>query len=192
MIRLPKTAALVSLLAAAPALAAPETYVLDASHSQIVFSYNHLGFSTNWGMFSGFEGQIAFDQADPAASSVTVAFPVKTMLTGWQARFDHFMSPDFFDAAEDEMVSFTSTAIEVTGEKTAKITGDLTLNGVTKAVVLDAVLNAVGEHPMEKKPWAGFSATTTLLRSDFGLGAYAPFISDEVQVQISIEAMKAE
>ncbi len=191
MIRLAPLA-LAASLAAAPALAAPETYVLDASHSQIVFSYNHLGFSTNWGMFSGFEGQIAFDQADPAASSVTVSFPVKTMFTGWQARFDHFMSPDFFDAAEDEMVTFTSTAIEVTGETTAKITGDLTLNGVTKAVVLDAVLNAVGEHPMEQKPWAGFSATTTLLRSDFGLGAYAPFISDEVQVQISIEAMKAE
>lgn len=191
MIRL-SPLALAAALAATPALAAPEAYVLDASHSQIVFSYNHLGYSTNWGMFSGFEGQIAFDQADPAASSVTVSFPVKSMFTGWEARFDHFMSADFFDAAEDEMVSFTSTAIEVTGDATAKITGDLTLNGVTKAVVLDATLNAAGEHPMEKKPWAGFSATTTLLRSDFGLGAYAPFISDEVQVQISVEAMKAE
>jgi polyisoprenoid-binding protein YceI len=191
MIRL-SPLALAAALAATPALAAPEAYVLDASHSQIVFSYNHLGYSTNWGMFSGFEGQIAFDQADPTASSVTVSFPVKSMFTGWEARFDHFMSADFFDAAEDEMVSFTSTAIEVTGDATAKITGDLTLNGVTKAVVLDATLNAAGEHPMEKKPWAGFSATTTLLRSDFGLGAYAPFISDEVQVQISVEAMKAE
>lgn len=191
MIRLAPLA-LAAAMAATPALAAPETYVLDSSHSQIVFSYNHLGYSTSWGMFSGFEGQIAFDQADPAASSVTVSFPVKTMLTGWQARFDHFMSADFFDAAEDEMVSFTSTGIEVTGETTAKITGDLTLNGVTKSVVLDAVMNAAGEHPMEKKPWAGFSATTTLLRSDFGIGAFAPYVSDEVQVQISVEAMKAE
>lgn len=184
--------ALIAALTAAPAFAGAEKYVLDPSHSQIVFTYNHLGYSTSTGMFSGFDGEIQFDQANPAASSVTVAFPVKTMLTGWQARFDHFMSPDFFDATEDEMVSFTSTGIEVTGEKTAKITGDLTLNGVTKSVVLDAVLNQAGEHPMEKKPWAGFSATTTLIRSDYNLGAFAPFVSDEVQVAISVEASKAE
>ena len=184
--------ALAATLLATPALAAPEAYVLDASHRQILFSYNHLGYSTSYGMFSGFAGEIMFDQANPAASSVTVSFPVKTMLTGWQERFDHFMSPDFFAAADDEMVSFTSTAIEVTGENTAKITGDLTLNDVTKPVVLDAKLNQVGDHPMANKPWAGFDATVTLLRSDFNLGAFAPFISDEVQVAISVEAMKAE
>ncbi|WP_047995090.1 YceI family protein [Puniceibacterium sp. IMCC21224] len=172
--------------------AAPEAYVLDSSHSQIVFQYNHLGYSTGYGMFSGFAGEIQFDQEDPAASSVTVSFPVKSMLTGWQARFDHFMSPDFFAATDDEMVTFTSTAIEVTGENTALITGDLTLNEVTKPVVLDATLNQVGDHPMEGKPWAGFSATATVLRSDFNLGAFAPFISDEVQINLSVEAMKAD
>lgn len=186
------TLAAVAALAAAPAFAEAEKYTLDASHSQIVFSYNHLGYSTNWGMFSGFNGEIMFDQANPAASTVTVSFPVKTMLTGWQERFDHFMTADFFGATDEEMVTFTSTAIEVTGEKTAKITGDLTLNDVTKSVVLDAVLNQVGDHPMAGKPWAGFSATTTLVRSEFNLGEFAPFVSDEVQVQISIEAMKAE
>ena len=153
--------ALIATLVTAPAFAEAENYTLDASHSQIVFSYNHLGFSTTYGMFSGFDGEIMFDQANPAASSVSVSFPVKSMLTGWQERFDHFMSADFFDAADEEMVTFTSTAIEVTGEKTAKITGDLSLNGVTKSVVLDAVMNQVGEHPMAKTPWAGFSATTT-------------------------------
>ncbi|WP_103256211.1 YceI family protein [Tabrizicola aquatica] len=186
------TLAALAVLAAAPAFAEAEKYTLDASHSQIVFSYNHLGYSTNWGMFSGFNGEIMFDQANPAASAVTVSFPVKTMLTGWQERFDHFMSADFFGATDEEMVTFTSTAIEVTGDTTAKITGDLTLNDVTKSVVLDAVLNQVGDHPMAAKPWAGFSATTTLVRSEFGLGEFAPFVSDEVQVQISIEAMKAE
>ena len=178
--------------AATTAFAAPEAYTLDASHSQIVFSYNHLGFSTTYGMFSGFEGEISFDQENPEASSVSVSMPARSMLTGWEGRFDHFMSKDFFEASEDEMVSFTSTGIEVTGEKTAKITGDLTLNGVTKSVVLDATLNQVGDHPMAGKPWAGFDATTTLVRSDFGLGKFAPYVSDEVQVQISIEAMKAE
>ena len=191
MIRLAPLTILAALLAA-PAFAAPEKYVLDSSHSQIVFSYDHLGFSTGTGMFSGFAGEISFDAADPAASSVTVSFPVKSMLTGWQARFEHLMSPDFFAATDDEMVTFTSTSVEVTGEKTAKITGDLTLNGVTKSVVLDAVLNQMGDHPMEGKPWAGFSATTTLVRSDFGLGKFAPFVSDNVAVQMSVEAMKVE
>jgi polyisoprenoid-binding protein YceI len=177
---------------ATTAFAAPEKYTLDASHSQILFNYNHLGYSTTWGMFSGFEGEIMFDQEDPANSSVSVSMPVKSMFTGWEGRFNHFMSDDFFGATDDEMVSFTSTAIEVTGDDTAKITGDLTLNGVTKSVVLDAKLNKVGEHPMAKKPWAGFDATTTLVRSEYELGQFAPFVSDEVEVQISVEAMKAE
>ena len=175
-------------LSTAAAVAADANYVLDASHSQIVFSYNHLGYSTTYGMFSGFEGEIAFDAEDPAASSVSVAFPVRSMFTGWEARFEHFMTDDFFGAGEDEMVTFVSTGIEVTGETTALITGDLTLNGVTKSVVLDTVLNAASEHPMAKKPWAGFDATTTLIRSDYGLGTFAPFVSDEVEVMISIEA----
>lgn len=183
--------ALIAALAATPALAA-ETYVLDASHSQILFSYDHLGYSTTWGMFSGFEGSISFDAENPAASTVAVSFPVTTMLTGWQERFDHFMTPDFFADAVNSTVSFTSTGIEVTGEATALITGDLTLNGVTKSVVLDTVLNQKGDHPMAGKPWMGFDATTTLLRSDFNLGLFAPFVSDEVAVQISVEAMKAD
>lgn len=186
--------ALVAALYGAPTFAAPETYTIDSTHAQIVFSYNHLGFSTGYGMFSAFAGDVMFDKDAPASSSVTVSFPVKSMITGLEARFQHFMSADFFDAAEDEMVTFTSTAIEVTGDTTAMITGDLTLNGVTKAVVLDTVLNAQADAyplpPFEGKPAIGFSATTTLLRSDFNLGNFVPFISDEVPVQITFEAMK--
>ncbi|MEL6683045.1 MAG: YceI family protein [Pseudomonadota bacterium] len=177
---------------ASPALATAEKFVLDASHSQILFTYDHLGYSTTYNMFSGFDGEIMFDQEDPSSSSVSVSFPVRTMFTGWEARFEHFMGDDFFGATEDEMVTFQSTSIEVTDDDTALITGDLTLNGVTKPVVLDAKLNQVGMHPMADKPWAGFDATTTLLRSDFEVGAFAPFVSDEVEVSISIEAMKAE
>ena len=174
------------------AFAAPEAYVLDPSHSQIVFSYNHLGYSTTTGMFSGFEGKISFDQEDPAASSVEVSFPVSSMLTGWAGRDEHFQSPDFFNAAANADVSFKSTGIEVTGEKTAKITGDLTMNGVTKPVVLDAEMTQIGEHPMAKKPWVGFNATTTVIRSDYNLGMFAPYVGDEVSIAISIEATKAE
>ena len=185
------------ILAAAVSLAATgafaaEKFVLDASHSQVVFNYNHLGYSTTYGMFSGFDGEIMFDEADPAQSSVSVSMPVMSMFTGWEQRTGHFMSGDFFGAQEGDMVTFTSTAIEVTGDDTALITGDLTMNDVTKSVVLDAKLNKAEPHPMEGKPWMGFDATTTLTRSDFGLGAFAPFVSDEVNVMISVEALKAE
>lgn len=176
----------------ATAATAAEKFVLDASHSQVVFNYNHLGFSTTYGMFSGFEGEIMFDEANPAASSVMVSMPVMSMFTGWEQREGHFMSDDFFGAAEGDLVTFTSTSIEVTGDDTALITGDLSMNDVTKSVVLDARLNKVGDHPMAGKPWMGFDATTTLMRSDFNVGAFAPAVSDEVQVTISVEAMKAE
>ncbi len=185
-------AAALAAATATAAWAAPEKYVLDPGHSQVLFSYNHLGYSTTWGMFGGFEGEIMFDQEDPAASSVSVSIPVRSMLTGWEKRFQDFMSPDFFDAQEGDVATFTSTGIQVTGENTALITGDLTINDITQPVVLDAKLNQSGVHPQANKPWAGFDATTTILRSDFGLGLFAPFVGDEVTINISIEAMKAE
>lgn len=182
-----------ALLAAAPAAwAEPVTYEVDASHAQTLFSYDHLGYSTTWGMFSGWEGTIAFDAEDPANSSVDVSIPASAMFTGWEQRDEHFSSPDFLDAAANDMVRFVSTGIEVTGEDTAQITGDLTLGGVTRSVTLDAQLTQTGEHPQSGRPWIGFDATTTLLRSDFDAGAFAPFVSDEVEVQISLEAGQPE
>lgn len=187
------TAAILALATTTTAaFAAPEKYTLDASHSQVMFSYNHLGFSTTYNMFSGFDGEIMFDKDDPAASSVTVAMPVKSLFTGWEARFTHFMADDFFGAQDGDMITFTSTGIEVTGDNTAQITGDLTVNEVTQSVVLDATMNQSGPNPLNGKEWAGFDATTVIKRSDFNLGAFAPNVSDELDVRISIEAGKAE
>ncbi|MGR3542422.1 MAG: YceI family protein [Hasllibacter sp.] len=195
-----RTTAAIALVAAAHAFAEAERYVLDSSHSQVLFSYDHLGFSTTYGMFSGFEGEIMFDADDPAASSVSVSMPVTMMFTGWEARDAHFLSEDFFNAVSDgqpidegrNLVTFESTSIEVTGEQTANITGDLTMNGITQEVVLEAELNQAGTHPMAQTPWLGFDATTSILRSDFGVGAFAPAVGDEVQIMISIEAQKAD
>ena len=187
MTRLPLIAA-AAALAAAPALAEPVTYEVDASHAQTLFSYDHLGYSTTFGMFSGWEGEIQFDAEDPANSSVDVSIPASAMFTGWEQRDAHFSSPDFLDTVSNDVVRFVSTGIEVTGEDTALITGDLTLGGVTNEVVLDAKLNQQGEHPQSGAPWLGFDATTTILRSDFDAGAFAPFVSDEVEVTASIEA----
>jgi polyisoprenoid-binding protein YceI len=180
-------------LGTTPALAAPATYQLDPSHSQVVFTYDHLGFSTTTGMFSGFEGTIEFDEAEPANSSVTVSMPLMSMMTGWEKREAHFMSDDFFGAQDGDLVTFTSTGIEVTGENTALITGDLTIKDTTRTVVLDTVMNKKADaHPMNNRPWIGFDATTTLLRSDFGVDMAVPFISDEVALRISIEAGQPE
>lgn len=179
---------------AAPAVAA-DKFTLDSSHSQIIFSYNHLGYSTTSGMFSGFAGEIMFDAENPAASSVTVSMPITSMFTGWEARDAHFMSADFFEASDDETVSFTSTSIEVTGENTALITGDLTLNGITQPVVLDTVLNKSEPFPFgpnQGKPALGFDATTTISRTAFGVGNFAPAVGDEVSIQISLEAINQD
>ena len=183
-------AALVSTIALAGSAFAADKYMLDSSHSQIVFEYNHLGFSTTYGMFSGFTGEIMFDEANPAASSVSVNISSDSMITGWDARTKHLLSGDFLNAADAPEVTFNSTSIKVTGDNTAVITGDLMLNGVTKSVDLDAKLNKMADHPMAKKPWAGFDATTTLKRSDFNMGKFAPFVSDDVKLMISIEAVK--
>ncbi|MFQ6548770.1 YceI family protein [Aestuariibius sp. 2305UL40-4] len=193
------TAALAATVLAAPLAAEPVPYTFDASHSQVIFSYNHLGFSTTYGMFSGFEGEIMFDEENPENSSVSVSMPVTMMFTGWEQRDQHFMSEDFFNAsaqadAGNDMVSFESTSIQVTGENTANITGNLTMNGITNEVVLETTLNQSQPFPFgpnEGVPTLGFDATTTLSREAFGVGAFAPAVGDEVEVMISLEAQQA-
>lgn len=189
-----KTILATAALAASTALAsaAPEAYALDPSHSQVVFSYNHLGFSTTYGMFSGFDGTVMFDPEDPASSSVEIEIPISTMVTGWDARDNHFSSPDFFNVGEFPAATFKSTSVEVTGENTAKITGDLTAVGATNPVTLDVTFNKQGVHPMQQKEWMGFDATATINRSDFNLGKFAPAVGDQVDLIISVEAEKQE
>lgn len=180
-----------SALAAAPAIAA-DKYEFDASHSQVIFSYDHLGYSTTYGMFSGFNGEAMLDMDDLSKSSVSLEISIDEIITGWDQRSGHFKSADLFKAADFPVATFVSTSVEPTGEKTAKITGDLTIAGTTKSVVLDTVLNKVGKHPQSNKDWAGFNATTTLIRSEFGMGMAAPFVGDEVNIVISVEMGKAD
>ena len=170
---------------------AAATYKVDANHTQAVWSVDHMGFSILYGMFGSMSGTLTLDPAKPEAAKVSIEIPMSGLTTTSAGFTKHLSGADFFDVEKFPTAKFESTSVVVSGQ-TAKITGDLTLNGVTKPVVLDAVLNQVGDHPMAGKPWAGFSATTTLIRSDFGLGKFAPYVSDEVQLQISIEAMKTD
>ncbi|OSP55005.1 hypothetical protein BV911_09775 [Pseudoruegeria sp. SK021] len=186
---------LTAALTTTAAFAEPATYTIDPSHSQAIFTYNHIGFSNTSGMVSGFEGDIQLDAENPANSAVSVTIPMSAFTTGWDARDEHFLTTGEFFTPDATVISFQSTGVEVTGDTTALITGDLTLNDITKEIVLDAVLNSTGEYPFPPyagRPAAGFDATTTVLRSDFGLGLYAPYISDEITVKISLEAMQIE
>jgi polyisoprenoid-binding protein YceI len=187
--RLIPYAAAALLLVAGIAVAAPVRYDLDPNHTRIDFSWTHFGFSHPMGRFDRFDGDFRFDPADPTKSSVTVTIPVSSIDTGVAKLDAHLQTADFFDVAKYPTATFKSTRVERAGEHGLKVTGDLTLHGVTKPVVLDVAINKIGPHPMAGRAAAGFDATTTIKRSDFGISNYVPNVSDEIRLWISTEAM---
>lgn len=174
--------------AAVTAQAAPVTYKIDPGHTNVLFSWNHFGFSNPTANLGLGEGTIVFDDKDPAKSSVEVTLPLADLDTHVPALDEHLKKPDFFDADKYPAITFKSTNVQAAGGNKFKVTGNLTVHGVTKPVVLDATLNKSGEHPMTKAQTVGFDATATLKRSDFGVGAYVPNVSDEIQIHITTEA----
>ena len=187
--RLPCTLLGLALAAASTfALAAPVTYTIDPAHTDVVAQWNHLGFSNPIAHFGQVEGTITYDADNVAASSVEVILPLAGLSSHVKAFDDHLKSDDFFDAAKFPQATFKSTAVESAGEGKLKITGNLTIKDITKAVVLDTTINKIGNHPMTGQPAAGFDAVTTLKRTDFDLGMNAPHVSDEVQLRITTEA----
>ena len=175
-------------LLATPLAQAADTYSFDKSHTDILVSWSHFGFSTTTLEFLEYEGTVTLDEDDPANSHIEVTFDLAGLDTDWQQRDEHFRSADFFDVGKHPMATFVSTAVEVTGEKSAEVMGDLTIKGITRPVTMDVRLNAAGPSPIvEGLHVAGFDATTTFKRSDFDLGMFAPHVSDEVTVSISTE-----
>ncbi|WP_431856886.1 YceI family protein [Azospirillum sp.] len=176
--------------AATPALAL-DSYKLDPAHVSVVFKVNHLGYSNLWGRFNAVSGAFALDPADPANSKVEVVIKTESVDTNHQKRDDHLRSPDYLNSVEFPEMKFVSTKVEKTGDKAAKVHGNLTMLGVTKAVVLDAVLNNAGAHPFRKEvQMAGLSATTKIKRSDFGLTYSVPAIGDDLELFLEIEGVK--
>ncbi|EKK14471.1 YceI-like domain protein [Acinetobacter baumannii Naval-72] len=178
-------------LASTVTLAAPVDYKIDPTHTATVFSWNHFGFSTPSANFSDIQGVIKVDNAKPANSSVNVTIPLSSVNTNVPALDKEFQEEAWFNAAKYPNITFKSTKVETKDKKHFKITGDLTVKGTTKPVVLDAVLNKQGEHPMAKVPAIGFNATTSFNRSDFGLGNYVPNVGDKITVNITTEATAA-
>ncbi|GAA0718975.1 YceI family protein [Dokdonella soli] len=185
--------ALAAALALATAPVFAGTYTLDPAHTQVIFSWNHFGYSNPSAQFGKVEGTLEFDQANPTKSSVSVTIPLSSIDSHVAKLDEHLQSNEFFDAAKYPDATFKSTKVEKgAGKDKLKVTGDLTVHGVTKPVVLDVTINKVGEHPMRKAQAAGFDATTTIKRSEFGLTKYVPMVSDDVKVHITSETIDAK
>ena len=187
----------VSTAFAAPAAAAATaikgttgTYKLDPAHTDVLVQWNHLGFSNPTAHFGDVDGTLVYNAENVGKSSVQVTLPLSG-LNSFTAKFDeHLKSGDFFDAAKFPTATFKSTKVAAAGTNKLSVTGDLTIKGITKPVVLAVTLNGAGPHPMKKVPALGFDASTTIKRSDFGLGAYVPNVSDEVKIRITTEALQ--
>ncbi|AKH41452.1 polyisoprenoid-binding protein YceI [Altererythrobacter atlanticus] len=169
------------------------TYTADAAHSLVGWSVNHLGFNDYLGIFGDVSGTLTLDTANPAASSVDVMIPIASVTVPSAGLKDHLLragkdgaKPDFF-GPEPAPAHFVSTNIDVTGETEATITGDLTLNGVTKPVTIEAEVSGQGTNAMSQKKTVGFHGETTIKRSDFGMDWGIPFgIGDEVELTITV------
>ena len=185
------TALLLSVLTASSAtaaFAAAENYTLDPNHTNIYWSANHFGFSNPSGKFATVEGTLVLDEAKPDASKVDVKISTGSVITGIEKFDAHLKSDAFFDIVKFPTATFVSDKVEITGKETAKVHGNLTLHGVSKPVVLDVHLNKIGENPINKKKTAGFSASTVIKRSEFGINFALPGVSDDVKITIETEA----
>ncbi|HXE37256.1 MAG TPA: YceI family protein [Azonexus sp.] len=184
------TAALVlAAAAAAPALAAPETFVLDGMHTFPRFSYSHLGYSVQLSRFDKTTGTVVFDKA-AKTGSVDITIDTKSVSTGSSLFNEHIQGEDFLDTEKHPTATFKSTKVIFNGDKPAAIEGNLTLKGVTKPVTLTVTSFQTMPHPMFKKDAIGANAKTTVKRTDFNMGKNAPYVSDEVTIEIALEAIK--
>lgn len=188
----PSIAVAFAMVTAAPAVLA-EPFELDKSHTAITFQIDHLGFSMTHGRFSEFDAEIDFDAEDPSKSSVVFTIDAPSIDTGWAKRDEHVRGPDFLSVEKHPEIVFTSTKIEKTGEDTATMTGDLTMNGKTNEETFEVTLRKMGPSPFgEKRLTAGFAAETTIDRTKYGISYGAGAIGNDVPVRVDLEIVKAE
>ena len=176
----------------APAVQAQtSTWTMDSAHSQADFQIRHLGVSNVRGSITGVKGTVILDEGDITKSKVEATLQTATVNTGNDGRDKHLKSPDFFDVEKNPTITFKSTAITKTSGK-LQMTGDLTLNGVTKPVTLDVDGPAPSQKGMGGKTVSGFSATGTIHRTDYNFGQKyaAPMLGDDVKFTIDVEIAK--
>ena len=173
--------------AAAPAQVQAGAYKLDADHGKITWSVNHFGFSTYIGQFATVNATLKLDPKNLGATVLDATIDTNSLGTLNAALDKHVKSPEFLDVAKFPTATFKATKVTQTGDKTADIAGDLTLHGVTKPVVVQAVFNQAGPNPIMKTYQLGFAGTAKIKRSDFGITTYVPAIGDEVTLTIEAE-----
>jgi polyisoprenoid-binding protein YceI len=182
-------ALLLAAVVAAPALAAPETFVVEPTHTFPRFSYNHLGYSVQLSRFDKTSGKVVFDKA-AKTGSVDIVIDARSVSTGSDVFNEHIQGEDYLDTAKYPTANFKSTKVIFEGDKPARVEGNLTLKGVTKPVTLTVTSFQTMPHPMVKKDAIGANATTKVKRSDFNMGKNVPYVGDEVTIDIAIEAIK--
>ncbi|MGD0801415.1 MAG: YceI family protein [Terracidiphilus sp.] len=179
-------------LAAPLALAQTSAWVPDPAHSEVDFTIRHGGVSNVHGRFGGVKGTLVYNEADVTKSTVTVTIDTATVNTGEPKRDDHLKTDAFFDVVKFPTAAFTSSSVSKNGSRLT-VNGNLTLHGVTKPVVLDVDGPSTPvEGMMDHKAHSGFSATTTISRTAFGIGSNFPaiMVGDEVKLTIDIEIIK--
>ncbi|MCR6659608.1 MAG: YceI family protein [Asticcacaulis sp.] len=171
---------------AAPAFAA-ETLTFEPDHTSVIFQYPHFGMSHPSGKIMGATGTLVFDRDDPTKSTVDITFDMKTLTTALPD-FDALLKGEkYFDITQYPTATFKSTQVELTGENTANVTGDLTIHGITQSIVLAVTFNKKAFNPALFKTGYGFSATAHLSRKAFGLGNLEPIVGDDIDLIIDAE-----
>ncbi len=171
------------------AVAAPETYLMDGSHTFPRFSYSHFGYSTQLSHFDKTSGKIVIDKA-AKSGSVDVTIDMKSVNTGSALFNGHIQGEDFLDTAKFPTATYKSTKVNFDGDKVVSVDGNLTIKGITKPVTLSVTSFQCMPHPMLKKDACGANATAVIKRSEFNAGKYAPYVGDEVTLTIAVEAIK--
>lgn len=168
---------------------AAERYVLDNSHTNILWFASHFGFSDSIGQFMDYDGYILLDQEQPRDSKVEVSVRTASIMTGLEKFDAHLKSADFFNVESFPLATFKSSRVDVIDHKNARVKGDLTLLGITRPLVLNVTLNKLGVNPYNQKQTAGFDVTATIKRSDYGMTYALPGVGDEVKLLVKAEAL---
>lgn len=175
-----------------PASVQAGAYNVDPYHTQVVFTVSHFGFTTFTGTFSSASGSLSLDPKNPAASKLKVTIPVSSALTTSPKLTEELKDPNWFDAAKFPEATFVANKVTVDGAGKATVTGDLTLHGITKPLTLQVAFQGAGVNPVDKKYTVGFEATGDIIRTEFGVKTYAPYVGDKVHLTIAGAFEKAE
>lgn len=182
-------AALAFATVTAPALAAPETYRLDAGHTFPRFSYSHFGFSTQLSRFNRTTGTVTLDRA-ARTGAVDISIDTTSVDTGFAVFDEHIQAEDFLDTAKHPTATFRSSKVVFSGDTPTAVEGVLTLKGVSRPVTLKVTSFQAMPHPILKKDAIGANATVTVKRTDFNMGKYAPHVGDDVTIDVAVEAIR--